>query len=37
VSSGPSSANQNAAATSAAGSSNSAPTNQWGTQSQSVG
>ena len=37
VTSGPSSANQNAAAHSHAGSSNSAPTNQWGTQSQSAG
>src|SRR5207244_5888251 len=37
VTSGPSSANQNAAAHSHAGSSNSAPTNQWGTQSQSSG
>src|ERR671927_384354 len=37
VTSGPSSANQNAAAKSHAGSSNSAPTNQGSTQSQSVG
>ena len=37
VTSGPSSANQNAAAKSHSGSSNSAPTNQWGTQSQSSG
>src|SRR5919206_56869 len=37
VSSGPSSANQNASAKSHAGSSNSAPTNQWSSQAQSVG
>jgi hypothetical protein len=36
VTSGPSSANQNAAAKAGAGSNNSAPTNQWATESQSV-
>src|ERR1051325_8747484 len=37
VTSGPSSASQNAEAKSHADSSNSAPTNQWGTQTQAVG